>query len=85
MKRNLNRRIEVAFPIFDEGLKKEIKELIEIQLRDNTKARIIDKDQINEYKENDSRNKFRAQIDTYEYLEKNLSGFVNSQFLEKNP
>ena len=32
MNRNLNRRIEVAFPVYDEGIKNEIKTLLKIQL-----------------------------------------------------
>src|SRR5690606_10007315 len=41
MPRNLNRRIEVACPIYDKDIKKELKELLMIQLKDNTKARIL--------------------------------------------
>lgn len=42
MGRNLDRRIEVAFPIFDPKIQKTIKDILEIQLNDNVKARIID-------------------------------------------
>ncbi|MEO6694279.1 MAG: polyphosphate kinase 1, partial [Ignavibacteria bacterium] len=69
MKRNLNRRIEVAFPVYDVNIKMQIKDLMEIQMNDNTKARIIDKDQINNYK-NNSAIKLCAQEETYEYLKK---------------
>ncbi|MEO9021893.1 MAG: polyphosphate kinase 1, partial [Ginsengibacter sp.] len=37
MNRNLNRRIEVGFPIYDEAFKKDIKTLLEIQLRPDVK------------------------------------------------
>lgn len=50
MKRNLNRRIETAFPVKDESIKKRIKEFVELQLEDNSKARIINKDQDNYYR-----------------------------------
>ncbi|MDQ3019311.1 MAG: polyphosphate kinase 1 [Bacteroidota bacterium] len=50
MKRNLSRRIETAFPVKDETLKKKIKDLIKLQLEDNTKARIINKNQDNLYR-----------------------------------
>ncbi|MGH2574608.1 MAG: phospholipase D-like domain-containing protein, partial [Ignavibacteria bacterium] len=68
MRRNLSRRIEVAFPLYNENLKKEIKKEIKLQLKDNTKARIIDKNQINEYKKPDGNSIFRSQYDIYEYL-----------------
>ncbi|MEX2595432.1 MAG: polyphosphate kinase 1 [Salibacteraceae bacterium] len=38
MVRNLDRRIEVTCPIYDPALRKEIDEILEIQLSDNTKA-----------------------------------------------
>ena len=67
MTRNLTHRIEVLTPILDESIQKTIKELIEIQLADNVKARIIDAMQQNKYVEN-SNNKVRAQYATYEYF-----------------
>ncbi len=42
MKRNLLHRIELGFPINDPTLKSELLEIIQLQLKDNTKARIID-------------------------------------------
>lgn len=48
MKRNLSRRIEVAFPVYSEELKKHVKDIINIKLKDNVKARIIDEKQTNE-------------------------------------
>jgi polyphosphate kinase len=71
MKRNLNRRIEVAFPIYDAKIKKQIKDLMEIQIHDNTKARIIDMGQMNIYKKDKLVKDLSAQRDTFEYL-KNL-------------
>ncbi|MDX1472257.1 MAG: polyphosphate kinase 1, partial [Flavobacteriaceae bacterium] len=44
MTRNLTHRIEVITPILDKDHHKTIKNLLEIQLADNVKARIIDKD-----------------------------------------
>lgn len=46
MNRNLHRRIEVCFPVYEERLKKEIKDIIDLQLADNTNAVILD-EQIN--------------------------------------
>jgi polyphosphate kinase len=42
MNRNLFHRIELGFPINDPALKKEILDIINLQLNDNTKARMID-------------------------------------------
>ncbi|HQY22067.1 MAG TPA: polyphosphate kinase 1, partial [Ignavibacteria bacterium] len=68
MKRNLNRRIETAIPVYDEDLKMELIDILDIQIRDNLKARIIDKDQKNEYINSGSNNNYRAQSDIYTYL-----------------
>ncbi|HVF81484.1 MAG TPA: polyphosphate kinase 1 [Flavisolibacter sp.] len=38
MTRNIYRRVEVCFPVYDEGLKKEVLRLLDIQLRDNVQA-----------------------------------------------
>ncbi|WP_346855173.1 polyphosphate kinase 1 [uncultured Draconibacterium sp.] len=68
MPRNLNRRIEVACPIYDEEIKQELKEMLEIQLRDNSKSRILDPDLSNHYSKHNSGETFRAQEDYYNYI-----------------
>ena len=67
MKRNLSRRIEVAFPIYDKDIKKKIKDIVNLQLNDNVKARVIDKTNKNIYKTN-TEGKIRSQYATFEYL-----------------
>jgi polyphosphate kinase len=42
MNRNIYRRIEVCFPVYDESVKKELMKLLEIQLSDNVQAVWID-------------------------------------------
>ncbi|MCU7552167.1 polyphosphate kinase 1 [Chitinophagaceae bacterium LB-8] len=42
MNRNIYRRIEVCFPIYDEAIKQELIKIINIQLQDNTQAVLID-------------------------------------------
>ncbi|MGD2067306.1 MAG: polyphosphate kinase 1 [Gemmatimonadota bacterium] len=42
MYRNLSRRVEVAFPLYDENVRREVREALDIQLRDNVKARVVD-------------------------------------------
>ena len=68
MKRNLNRRIEVIFPILDNSIKQEILDIIDLQLKDNVKARIIDKKDRNNYKLDNTLIKHQSQIETYNYL-----------------
>ena len=67
MTRNLDYRIEAAVPIIQKNLKKEIKDILDIQLNDNVKARILDKKLRNEYVKN-GRAEYRSQIETYRYL-----------------
>ncbi|HYQ85912.1 MAG TPA: polyphosphate kinase 1 [Bacteroidota bacterium] len=68
MVRNLSRRVEVAFPIFNIELKNEIRKMIDLQLQDNTKARIIFDHRDNQYKRSTSRERIRSQTATYEFL-----------------
>lgn len=51
MERNLDKRIEVGTPIFDNKLKEQINLVFSMQWGDREKARIIDKYQKNSYKE----------------------------------
>ena len=68
MTRNIDRRVEVGFPINDVRIRKEIRDMIDIQLRDNTKAREIDQQNRNRYIGARRKIKHRAQEDTYNYL-----------------
>ncbi len=69
MERNLSHRVETAFPIFDETLKRIILDVIDIQLKDNTKARIVHPT-LNSYKKSNSELSHRSQIETYFYFKK---------------
>ncbi len=69
MDRNLNRRVEVAVPIVDENLKKELRDFISIQWKDNSKSRLIEPEQKNSYKVKGVR-KFRAQTSLEHYFAK---------------
>ena len=44
MPRNLDKRVEIIFPVEDERLKEEIKHILDIQLSDNTKAHLLQPD-----------------------------------------
>jgi polyphosphate kinase len=67
MTRNLYHRIECAFPIYDADLRKEIMDFIQIQLKDNVKARILDEGMNNHYSFDETRRPYRSQIETYKY------------------
>ena len=68
MKRNLSRRVEVAFPVYDDKIKVTLQKMIDLQWNDNVKARIIDKDQKNEYVSDESKQKIRSQYKIYNLL-----------------
>lgn len=67
MIRNLDHRVEATCPVFDENIKKEMKDIINIQLHDNVKARWLDNNLSNDYVEADGI-QVRSQIETYNYL-----------------
>ena len=67
MERNLYRRIEAAFPIYSEKLKREIIDILLIQLQDNTSAVWLNENLENVFKHDDNP-PVRAQRATYEYL-----------------
>jgi len=68
MVRNLDHRIEVATPILDLQLKKELVEIINIQLKDNNKARILDENLNNNYVPSLRKKVYKSQVETYQYL-----------------
>lgn len=71
MGRNLHRRVEVITPIEDPLLRLEVRRLMDIQWRDNIKARIISEEQLNQYREVGSgAPKFRAQTGIYAYYQR---------------
>ncbi|MGL5977148.1 MAG: polyphosphate kinase 1, partial [Aeromonas sobria] len=63
-------RIEVGTPIYDERLKQRIMDILELQLSDTCKARVIDADQQNEYVKRGNRRKIRSQVAIYDYLKR---------------
>ena len=68
MVRNIDHRVEAACPILEKEIKKEIIDLISIQLNDNIKARILDNDLENQYVNPRNKNKVRSQVEIYQYL-----------------
>ena len=68
MVRNIDHRIEVACPVFNTEIKQELIDILNIQLSDNVKARILDNAQKNEYVSPGEEPIVRSQIETYHYL-----------------
>ena len=71
MKRNLDHRIEVITPVLDRDIQHTIKKLLEFQLQDNVKARVIDALQENNYVSNNQQ-PMQAQLATYEFFKNQI-------------
>ena len=65
MTRNLDHRVEITCPIYDETIKQELIDTFDICWKDNVKARDLST-QRNEYISDNSK-PFRSQFETYNY------------------
>ncbi len=74
MIRNFDHRFEVATPVYDNKLKQELYDILQIQLNDNVKARLVNSNPPNRYKKTDSKQKIRSQMATYDYLKQKSLG-----------
>ncbi len=71
MVRNLDHRVEAACPIFEPEIQQELIDILNIQLAENVKGRILDNEQRNGYVEREQKEKeVRSQVAIYEYLHK---------------
>ncbi len=68
MERNLSFRIETAFPVYGELMRKQIKYLMDLQWRDNIKARSLGNQRTNAYRKKHSQEAVRSQIETYKFF-----------------
>jgi polyphosphate kinase len=82
MVRNLDHRVEATCPIFDENIKKVLKNILEIQLSDNVKARILDNELSNRYARDRKIKKVRSQVEIYNYLHQKSNGIPDSSNIE---
>lgn len=88
MHRNIDERVEVSCPIYCPQIKQNIIDIINIQLKDNTKARIINTNQSNTYQRHANHNEsiqnsltsvsVRSQVEIYHYLKDQQIGKVSS-------
>ncbi len=72
MTRNLDGRVEVTCPIYDQEIKNELIENFDIAWKGNVKARFHSYKLDNKYRKNDGKNIFRAQIETYKYYQRKV-------------
>ena len=72
MVRNLDHRVEATCPITEEAIKKELKNILQIQLNDNVKARWLNNDLSNDYVSSKGKKKIRSQVETYQFLSKKI-------------
>jgi polyphosphate kinase len=73
MVRNIDHRVEVACPIFNKEIQQVIKDIMQIQLSDNIKARKQDNQFDNQYINPRNTKKIRSQVETYNYLYRKLT------------
>lgn len=79
MNRNLDKRVEVAFPVESAEPRAKVMEVIDMTLRDNVKARIQQPD--GSYKHIDKRGKelFASQVEFYKMFEKRYESFKKAR------
>ncbi len=70
MNRNIYRRIEVCFPVYDKAVKKQMLDIINFQLNDNVQAVRIDSE-LKNIKIEEEGEPIRSQQAIYDYLENN--------------
>ncbi|WP_418511159.1 polyphosphate kinase 1 [Corallibacter sp.] len=72
MTRNIDNRVEVSCPIYDENIKQELIDIFDICWSDTVKARVLNDSQTNQYKPKQKSN-IRAQFAIYDYYLKKLN------------
>jgi polyphosphate kinase len=70
MVRNLYYRVETLFPVLDVEIAKTIMTIINIQLNDNVKSRILDANQGNKYKVIKGDIAVRSQVESYYFIKR---------------
>ncbi len=65
MVRNFDHRFEAATPVYDKNLQNELKEMLDLQLKDNVKARMVNANPSNEYVKIKEQSPLRSQTKIY--------------------
>ena len=68
MVRNFDHRFEAATPVYDEELQQELMQILQLQLNDNVKARLVNTDNNNEYVDAEQQQPLRSQNEIYKRL-----------------
>jgi len=68
MVRNIDHRVETACPIYDAEIQKELIDILDIQLAESVKGRILDNEQSNAYVHQPGKTPVRSQVAIYQYL-----------------
>jgi polyphosphate kinase len=71
MARNLDHRVEISCPIYQEDIKQELQDTFEICWNDNVKARDFTAEEENAYRQNNKK-PYRSQFETYTYFRNKL-------------
>lgn len=72
MTRNLDARVEVTCPIYDQDIKNELIDHFDLGWKGNVKARYHSQELDNQYRKPNGGPQFRAQIETYKYYQNKL-------------
>ncbi|WP_333694530.1 polyphosphate kinase 1 [Flavobacterium sp.] len=74
MTRNIDARVEVTCPIYDESIQKELIDSFDLGWKGNVKARLHSEKLDNKYRvRNENERVFRAQLETYNYYRNQLN------------
>ncbi|RYZ80276.1 MAG: polyphosphate kinase 1, partial [Proteobacteria bacterium] len=84
MTRNLDGRVEVTCPIYDEDIKKQLLDTFNISWKGNVKSRIHSENLDNKYRLRGKEPIFRAQFETYDYY-RNRIEVVNYEEMSQKP
>jgi polyphosphate kinase len=74
MTRNLSRRVEVALPVLDPAVRRQLRQLVDLQLSDNRKARWVDATRTNPYVEANDAPPLRSQEAFRSYVASLVTG-----------
>lgn len=82
MTRNLDERVEVSCPIYDDNIKQELIDAFNIGWRGNVKTREITGDLSNNYRKLDNQPVYQSQQELYKYYEKKLKNTEKNHHVE---